>query len=285
MGSKKSSSTSETVAKHKQDAQYGTLLKGADSWLKQGGMDDSYGGSAGFDPIADMNQTQIGAIGASTQGGQRLQGLYNSDGMQSLGDVLGRYDPSKTGINDALAAANEQSQFDFETGQMGNIRQGATDAGQFGSTRAGIAEGLARGRLAQGQAATNAQMTYQDQQAWNQNRQNALNNLGAIGQGLNYGNQQQMNAGNILQGQNQQEISGQLEKWAYENNVPMNELLAYKQLISGDMGGRTTSTTKSDGGGGGIGAAVGAIGGAYLGSMAGNPMMGASIGSQVGGSL
>ena len=285
MGSKSSSSTSTTDSKHKQDKQYGTLLKGADSWLKQGGMDDSYGGSEGFDPIADMNQTQLGVLGASTQGGQRLQGLYGGEGFQSLQDVLGRYDPSKTGINQALQMANEQSQFDFETQSMGNLRQGATDTGQVGSTRAGIAEGLARGRLAQGQAATNAQMTYQDQQAWNQNRQNALNNLGAIGQGLNYGNQQQMNAGNILQGQNQQEISGQLEKWAYENNVPMNELLAYKQLISGDMGGKATSTTKGGEGGGGIGAAVGAIGGAYLGSMAGNPMMGAQLGSQVGGSL
>ena len=284
MGSKKSSSTSTTTAKHKQDPQYGTLLKGSDSWLKQGGFDKNYGGSEGFDPIADMNQKQLGALDQSFAGGGRLQDLYSDQGFQSLQDVLGRYDPNKTGVLDAMGYANEQSQFDFETGQMGNIRQGAQGAGQFGSSRHGIAEGLARGRLAQGQNAVNANMMYQDQQAWNTNRQGALNNLSAIGQGLNAGNQQQMNAGNILQGQEQQELMGQLEKWAYENNVPMQDLMAYKTLISGDMGGKTTSKTESSGGGG-LGAAIGTVGGAALGAWAGNPMLGAAIGGQAGGQL
>jgi hypothetical protein len=94
-----------------------------------------------------------------------------------------------------------------------------------------------------------------------------------------------MNAGNILQGQEQQELMGQLEKWAYENNVPMQDLLAYKTLISGDMGGTTTATTESGGGGGGLGAAIGTVGGAALGAWAGNPMLGATIGGQVGGQL
>jgi hypothetical protein len=287
MGSKKSTSRSSSTTNevHKQNAQYNTLLKGADSWLSQGGFDDQYMGGA--DPIADMNATQTGALDASISGGQRLQDLYNTQGFASLQDSLGQYDPSKTGLAEALRAANEQSQFDFETGQMGNIRQGAQESGQGGSTRAGIAEGIARARLAQGINASNTAAYVGDAQAWNAQRQNTLNNLGAIGQGLNQGNQQQMNAGNIMQGQSQQEIEGQKAAWDYANNQAMNGILAYKQAISGDMGGTTTqkSKTTQSGGGGGLGAAIGAIGGAYLGSMAGDPMMGASIGSKVGGSL
>jgi hypothetical protein len=126
-----------------------------------------------------------------------------------------------------------------------------------------------------------------DAQAWNAQRQNTLNNLGAIGQGLNQGNQQQMNAGNIYQGQAQQQIEGQKAAWDYKNNQAMNGLLAYKQAISGGMGGVTkqNSVAENSGGGGGLGAAIGAIGGAYLGSLAGQPQLGAQLGSQVGGSL
>jgi hypothetical protein len=183
-----------------------------------------------------------------------------------------------------MANAAEQATFDFETGQMGNIRQGATDAGQFGSSRAGIAEGLARGRLAQGIAANNAQMAYQDQQSYNQNQLNALGNLSSITKGLASGSGLQYDAGALEQQQQQKEIQGQLDKWAYENNVDANTLLAYKQLISGDMGGTTFSKTKSPGGGSGLGSALGAVGGFALGNMVA-PGVGGMVGMNAGQSL
>lgn len=282
-GSQKSTTTTNTV--HKQDPQYNTLLTGSDKWLNEGGFDKNYGGSEGFDPVADFTGGQSSGVSGMQQTGANLSDIYNGLGSDSVTRYLGAYDPSKTGLNDAMSAAAEQATFDFETGQMGNIRQGASDAGQYGSTRAGIAEGLARGRLAQGIAANNAQMAYQDQQSYNQNQLNALGNLSAITKGLASGSGLQYDAGALEQQQQQKEIQGQLDKWAYENNVDANTLLAYKQLISGDMGGTSTSVSKTPGGGGsGLGSALGAVGGFALGNMIA-PGVGGMVGMQAGGSL
>lgn len=279
-GGDKQESTS--TSKPYQQKQYNTLLGGADKWLNSGGLDQYYGGSQDFDPVADMNQNQQQGISGLAGSGAQLNQLYSGQGLQSLSRYFGEYDPNKTGLAAAQSAAAEQAQFDFETGQVGNIRQGANQAGQYGSTRAGIAEGLARGRLAQGIAANNAQMAYQDQQAYNQNQLATLNNLSAITKGLSSGSAMQYDAGTLSQQQQQREIMGQLDKWAYENNVSLNNLLAYKQLISGDMGGTVKSESK--GGGSGFGSALGSLGGMAAGSyFGGNTQMGGQIGGLIGG--
>lgn len=282
-GGKQTSTTTSTPV---QSAQYSNLLNKSDAWLSGGGFDKNYGGSAGFDPVADFTSGQTSGVQGMQQTGASLADIYNGLGGDSISRFLGGYDPEKTGLKAAQGAAAEQAMFDFETGQMGNIRQGATDAGQYGSTRAGIAEGLARGRLAQGIANTNAQMAYQDQQSYNQNQLNALGNLSAITKGLASGSGLQYDAGNLEQQQQQKEILGQLDKWAYENNADLNDLLAYKQLITGDMGGTNTSVSKSSGGGGGsgLGAALGSIGGFALGNMIA-PGVGGMVGMNAGSSL
>lgn len=282
-GSSKQTSTS--TSKPYQQENYDKLLSGADSFLEGGGFDKNYGGVEGFDPIADFTPEQLAAIKGMSGTGNALSDIYNGLGMESLQDSLGAYDPSKTGLNDALANMYEQSNFDFDTNQAGQIRQGATNAGQFGSSRAGIAEGLARARLGQSQTNAASQLALQDQQNWNTQRQNTLNNLSAISKGLGSGNTMLYDSGALQQGQNQQEISGALQKWAYENNVDVNDLLAYQQLISGDMGGTNTTVSKGSGGsGGGWGTALGSLGGAGLGFMVGGPA-GAMAGSQVGGGV
>lgn len=281
-GSQKS--TTNTTSTPMQTPQFKNLLGGADKWLNEGGLDANYGGSAGFDPVADMTAQQQSGISGMAQTGASLADLYNGLGGESVGRYLGAYDPKKTGLAAAQGAAAEQAQFDFETGQMGNIRQGATQAGQYGSTRAGIAEGLARGRLAQGIANTNAQMAYQDQQAYNQNQLAALGNLSAITKGLGSGSALEYDAGALQQKQQQAEIAGQLDKWAYENNVDLNNLLAYKQLISGDMGGTSSGVSKGPGGGGGGLTALGSLGGMAAGAYFGGPS-GAAMGGQMGGQI
>lgn len=286
-GGKQKTSSKE---KPHQQAQYDKLLGAADNWLANGGFDKNYGGQEGFDPVADFTQGQKDALGNMGQLGQGLQGIYGSDGMQSLQDALGKYDPSKTGLNDAMGAANERAIFDYQTQVAPQIRHGAQGAGQYGSSRHGIAEGLGADRLSQNIVNQNAQMAYQDQQAWNKNRTNTLNKLSAISKGLGSGNAMEYDAGALQQGQDQREILGQLEAWAYENNVPMNDLQAYKQLISGNMGGTTNSTSKGGGGysGGGVMSTIGTVGGGILGGMFGGPagaMAGASVGGAVGGAI
>lgn len=273
----------ESTSKPHQQAQYNTLLKGADEWKSNGGFDKDFGGQAGFDPVANFTPEQMAAIQGMTSTGQGLSDVYNGLGMDSLRDSLGAYDPSKTGLNSALDNMYERSNFDFDTNQAGQIRQGATTAGQFGSSRHGIAEGLARDRLSQNQTNAASQMALADQQNFNTNRTNTLNNLSAISKGLNSGNVTQYDAGALNQGQEQAEIMGQLQKWAYENNVELNDLAAYKSLISGDMGGKTNSESSGGGGGSSPWGAIGTIGGAIAGSFVGMPTVGAAIGGAIGG--
>lgn len=288
----KTESNSTSVSTPHQQAQYDKLLSGADKWVADGGFDKNYGGSADFDPVANLNQGQLGSLGNQSQLGQNLSSIYNGSGTDALKDVLGTYDPSKTGLNDALAASNERMNFDYNTQVAPSIRQGAQGAGQFGSSRHGIAEGLGLDRLSQNQAAAGAQMAFQDQQNWNNNRNAALQNLSGITSGLNSGNITDYNANAKLQSQEQSEKQGQLEAWAYKNNVSLNDLAAYQQLISGDMGGvnttKTTSTSTAPKTGGGALQTIGTVGGAVLGGMFGGPagaMAGSAAGGAIGGAM
>ena len=269
-GGKEQEQTSEQDSTPYQTAQFQTLLGGANSWLNQGGFQKNYGGSSGFDSVANMNQTQQDALAGTTNTSNQLQGMLNTSGVASLNDYLGAYDPNKTGLTGAINASNEAMNWDYGTNVAPQLRQGATDAGQFGSTRHGVAEGIAQSRLSQQKMNAANTMAYQDQQAYNQNRLGVLGNLSSISSGLNSGNAMALGAGNAQQQQAQNEINGQLERWAYENNVSLNDLTAYKALISGDMGGSSKGSAQSSGSGGSGGmGALASFGGSALGSYMG----------------
>lgn len=281
-GSNKTTSTS-TSTPYQQNEQR-NLLDRATEGLNNGFYDQNYGGSADFNANAGMTAGQTAGLAGLSQTGQDLQSLLNSSGMSSLSRYLGAYDPNNTGLTGAIDAANNQLDWNYQTTVAPQIRQGATDAGQYGSTRHGVAEGIANAQLSQQKTNAASQLAFQDQQAYNQNQLNALNNLTGIAKGLASGSSMQYDAGTLEQQQNQNQINADLQKWAYENNVDVNDLLTYQQLISGDMGGKNVTTTKGgSGGGGGLGSALGSIGGAALGGYFGGTG-GASVGSSVGGS-
>ena len=280
-----SKQTSTSTSTPLQTPQYKNLLNQADQWLGGGGFSDQYYG--GQDLVANMTPEQQQAIQSGQQLGSNLSDVYNGQGTQSLQNFLGAYDPSKTGLTNAINASNEALNWDYATSVAPQIRQGSTNAGQYGSTRAGVAEGIAQARLGQQKQNAANQLAFQDQQAYNQNQLNALGNLQNITRGLASGSTLGYDLGSLQQNQQQREIDADLQRWAYENNVDLNNLLAYKELISGDMGGKTTATTKG-GGGGGLGSALGSLGGAALGGYFGGPsgaMAGSSVGGQTGGLL
>lgn len=287
-GAQKTETNTNQTSTPNQSEQYNNLLEGADAWAAGGGLDKNYGGQAGYDPVANLTPEQQASLAGSQGVGKSLADLYSGAGQNSLAQYLGDYNPNNTGLTGAIDAANNRSNFNFETQVNPNIRQGAQGAGQYGSSRHGIAEGLARGQLAQTQQDNASQMAYQDQQAFNQNKLGVLNNLSGITQGLNSGNGLQYDAGKIQQSQNQAEIQGELEAWAYENNVSLNDLISYKNLITGDMGGTVTGKQTQKGGeqGGNAWSTVATVGGGLIGAYFGGPMgaaAGASAGSAVSG--
>lgn len=269
-GSGEQKTESENNQTPYQQGQFDTLLQGANKWLSTGGFDRNYGGSKDFDSVANQNANQNAANQGTVQNGQNLQGILNGAGQDSLKDYLGAYDPNKTGLTGAINASNNALDWNYSTQVNPMIRQGATDAGQFGSTRHGVAEGIAQAQLGQQKTNAASTMAFQDQQQYNQNRLGALNNMGNIANGLNAGNALQGSVGDKEQQQAQNEINGQLEAWAYKNNVSLNDLTAYKALISGNMGGSATASGTSSGGGSGGAGALASIGGSALGSYMGS---------------
>lgn len=281
-GTQKQSSTSTQTPV--QAEQYDKLLHNADAWLQNGGFNKQYGVA---DPVANMNAGQQSGLSGSQATGQALSQLYGNQGQSSLADYLGAYDPNKTGLTGAIQASNNALDWNYGTTVAPQVRQGATDSGQYGSTRHGVAEGIALSQLSQQKSNAANTMAFQDQQQYNQNRLGVLNNLSTITKGLNSANGLQYDAGVLQQQQDQNEINGQLQKWAYENNASLNDLLAYQQLISGNYGGTTASTGKSSGGdsGGGALGTIGTIGGAIVGGFYGNPAAGAAVGGAIGNGL
>lgn len=269
-----------------QKAQYDNLLNNADTWLGNGGFQDNLGGSADFQNVAGFTPGQQAGLAGSQATGQAAQGLYDQQGLSTLSNYFGTYDPDKTGLTGAINASNNALDWNYGTTVAPQIRQGATDSGQYGSTRHGVAEGIAQAQLSQQKSNAANTMAFQDQQAYNQNQLSVLGNLSQITKGLNSGNGLQFDAGQLQQTQNQNQINGDLQKWAYQNNASLNDLLAYQQLISGNMGGTTNSTSTSSGGGGGSSAlgTIGTIGGAVVGGIYGGPA-GAAAGASVGGAV
>lgn len=271
-----SQTQSTSIPKFQQDA-----MKNLYSQADNIQFDDNYGGSAGFNPVAGMTPEQQAALGSISGTGTNLQGVYDNQGVGALKDALGTYDPNKTGLNGAIDAVNSRLNWDYDTNVAGNIRQGAQDSGQYGSTRHGVAEGIARSQLSQQKMDAANSLAFQDQQNFNNQRNAMLQNLGQVTSGMTSGSGAVYDAGALKQKQQQAEIQGQLEKWAYENNVDAEELKLYMQAVNGSGSAGSTTTTSGGGPSKGQSALAGAAGGASAGFMVGGPM-GAGIGAGVG---
>lgn len=249
-------------------------------------FDDFYGGSNDFDPVAGMTGEQDAALGSIAGSGTGLQSIYNTLGVGALQSALGPYDPNNTGLTGAIDSVNNRMNWDFDTNVAGSIRQGAQDSGQYGSTRHGIAEGIARSQLSQQKMDAANSLAFQDQQNFNNQRNAMLQNLGQVTSGMTSGAGAVYDTGTLKQKQQQAEIQGQLEKWAYENNVDAEELKLYMQAVQGAPSAGGTSTTSAAGPSKAQGAIAGGLSGAASGAMVGSvvPGIGTAVGA-VGGGL
>ena len=181
--------------------------------------------------------------------------LYDSDTVKSQTEQLGKT------VREQLA------------GNIQDINQSSTSSGNMGSSRAGVAEGVAKGKAAeaiatgvadiQNTARTTAQQaalnTLQNNQSTQLNAANQLGSLGTSSAGLlnqtaNQYNQVYQNAlqgSNVLQTQAQNvadtnwfnKVGQQQQGWANLGN------LANIAGSIGSMGGTSTGTAKQSGGG------------------------------------
>jgi len=231
---------------------------------------------AGQDALRNAANTDL--VQANQQGQEALQ--------FGLSDVL---DPNtNANLQESIRLGQQPTIDNFNRQVLPQIRSGAGDAGQFGGSRQGIAEGVAAGDLAnvlQSDASRRASDAFDSGlETFNktlavlpQTTQLALGQgtaLDAIGQQNQTQEQNLINA-DVFQ-------SNQLE------NLDANRLAAFQQLVQGEFGGVSNSTSTGPTAAG-LSPLAGAFGGAAAGAglasalstatTAINPILGAGIGA------
>lgn len=197
-------STTSTYNPAQQDF-YNDLLDRSQSWLNNGGIQ-------------------------STDYSQQMEGILGQQ-MNAYQDMMsGDYD--RAALNNAMNANAQAATQQFQRNVLPTLNTQANMSGQAGSSRAGIAEGLATSDLNQQIANQNASMIWNAEQQAQQRKMAGAQGMAGLLQGYNQLGQYQ----NQLQ------------------NLPLESLLTYKNLIGGNMGGternQTTGTAVTEGSGG-----------------------------------
>lgn len=223
--------SSDTSWKPSQSGAFSTYTSAAENQAyNEGGFyDPQYAG--GEDSYAQWSPEQqqlfdrlSGAGGASDQA------------LGVLEQNLGEYDPNNQALTATIDSLGSDIQRNFAENDKQMIQDAAGQAGQYGSTRHGIAEGVAA-RGAQEQFVDQAgQMRLADYQNYQNNQQDSMNNLASITSGI----------GGVVGADTQERqavIDDQLTRWEYETGVPRENLLTMRDLLAIDMGGSGEQAT------------------------------------------
>ena len=227
-GGGESSDTSWTPS---QSSEFKTYTNAAENQAyNEGGFyDPQYAG--GEDSYAQWSPEQqqlfdrlSGAGGASSQA------------LGVLEQNLGAYDPNNPALTATIDTLGSDIQRNFAENDKQMIQDAAGQAGQYGSTRHGVAEGIAA-RGAQEQFIDQAgQMRAADYQNYQNNQQDSMNNLSSITSGI----------GGVVGADTQERqavMDDQLTRWEYETGVPRENRLTMRDLLAIDMGGSGEQAT------------------------------------------
>lgn len=165
-----------------------------------------------------------------------------SDAAQSgWGDLLNSMDVANNQqVQDQITQSNTQIADQFNQQVMPGISNNAVGAGQFGSSRQGIAEGQAASGAADAMASNATNIMSNAYETGSRNVQSAVNNAGNM---WDLGARESMTQGQIGQDQagwEQARLDDASQRWQSEQNRPWELLSMYQGLIQGNYGGVTT---------------------------------------------
>ena len=235
---------------------------------------------AGFDPSQTAGQEgALSSAGVQTdlaRGGAGASSYWTSPQAPAVNN-----NPAVQGMMDRNRREVERSL--META-LPTIRSGAEMTGNFGSSRQGIAEGVATGRASQALADANASTL---NNAYNQNVDAQLKALGLLPQTAGVqtaGDLTTSAVGDTRQGMTQRLLDEQVGNFNYDQYAPFLQSKEIMSLLSGLPGGSTTSTATGPTKNPLTGALGGAASGASLGSMV-MPGIGTGVGAGLGALL
>jgi hypothetical protein len=211
-----------------------------------------------------LNYAQGGFTQGANQYQQGLQGMLDApNNIATNPAVLAQFDANRNQVTDWLTRD-----------ALPGIGTGAVNAGQYGGSRQGIAEGLAMGEGAKALANANAS-------TMNNAYENAMRNqIAAATQmptALQLGftpSQMQQQVGGVYQGMDQQRINEAMQRYSYPEQSLWDALARASSIYSGTAGIGGTQTTTGPGSSPVAGAIGGAMAGAAIPGMLGPAGMG-----------
>lgn len=216
-------------------------------------------GDTVVDTNAQQTQGQDMALQAASGQQQQLADAGTNASRFLLTDVLRpESNPALAGYIDAATRPIQQKLME-ET--MPGLRSGAAVAGQYGSTRQGIAEGLASGRASTAIGDTSARIASEGYGQGLDAMTKALGLLPSTQAAALAPAVTTSGVGDVRQQMAQRELDAQQYKRIYNAQVPLSKAQNLIGLASGTPGGSTTTTTT-----GGSSLLQGALGGAGIGN-------------------
>lgn len=230
---------------------------------------------AGFDPAQIAGQNEV-LRAAGLQSSLSGAGAGTTQNWLSPGALDVNNNPAIQGMLDRNARAVNTS---LTESALPAIRDSAERSGNFGSSRQGVAEGVALGKASSALADANAK-TLSD--AYNTNVEAQLKTLGLLPQtiaGQTTGGLSTSAVGDTRQALEQARLGETVSNFNYDQLAPFLQSKEIMSLLTGLPGGTTTSTASGPQKNPITGALGGAMSGASLGSAFG------PIGTGVGGGL
>lgn len=199
--------------------------------------------------VAPQNQFQTGAQQAALDFAQGASAPLASN-------IIGANQFTTTSVldpasNPFLQAAAQNAAFpiarNFEQSILPSIRQGAAASGNSGSSRQGIAEGLAAQATADAiQRATTDIFNQGFQSSLDASLKSQALAPSVLGLGV-LPAQIQAGVGDALQGQQQAELQGAIDRFNFGQLEPTLRAQDFQNLIGGNFGGTTTSAGTAQG--------------------------------------
>lgn len=232
--------------------------------------------------VAGFTDPQIaGQQAALTQAGKQTSLANDAAGASSAWLGPNALDINNNPAVKAQLDANRQSVTDqLLQSTLPQIRGGAEATGNFGSSRRGVAEGLASTGASKALASANA-ATLSDAYKTNVDAQlKALGLAPQTTQNLTTGAVTTSGVGDVQQGMNQALINERVGNFNYDQYAPFLQSQELVSLLSGIPGGSTTSTAS----GPQKNPFTSALGGAASGASLGSAIM-PGFGTAIGGGL
>lgn len=193
---------------------------------------------AGFDPLQTQGQNQV--LGATGTQSDVVGSAARGNQFLTSGDVLNA--SSNPGLASYMDAATQPIYQNLTRSVLPNVRSEAQNAGQFGSSRQGIAEGLAGAGAAQAAGATTANIANSGYNSGLSAMTQGLGMAPGIAGAQAIPGLTTSGVGDVRQGLNQAQLGEQAQRWNYQNLFPLLIGQQYAGIAAGLPGGSTTTT-------------------------------------------